>query len=92
VAGETGDGPAAVKGCQMAATHSWMLEEMAREALAERLAEGEQRRLARIAQKAAPRGRPFRAVVAAALRALATRLDRDVTVPARTDRRLARVG
>jgi hypothetical protein len=68
-----------------------MLEEMAREAFAERLAEGEKMRLARKAQKAAPRGRSVRSTVADALRAVASRLDHDVTVPAPADRRLARV-
>ncbi len=76
----------------MAATHLWMLEEMAREALAERLADGEKMRMARIARKAAPKGRSVRATVADVLRALASYLDHDVTVSAPADRRLARVG
>ena len=76
----------------MAATHLWMLEEMAREALAERLAEGEKMRLARMARKAAPKGRSVRATVAVALRALASRLDHEVAVAPRADRRLARAG
>jgi hypothetical protein len=90
-AGESGDKPVAVKGCQMAATHLWMLEEMAREALAERLAEGERLRMASVARKAAPKGRSVRVKVADALRAVASRLDRDVAVRAPAGRGLARV-
>ena len=76
----------------MASTHLWMLEEMAREALAERLAEGEKLRLARQARRARPKGRPLRVAIADALRSVASRLDHEAAAGPRADRRLARVG
>jgi hypothetical protein len=69
-----------------------MLEDLARLDLAERLAEGEKMRLAKQARRAAPKGRSIRGMTADALRALATRLDRDVTVPQRVGRGMVRVG
>ena len=76
----------------MAATHLWMLEEMARTAFDERLAEGEKMRLASLARRNGPKRRSIRAMVASVLRAVAARLDRDVTVPRHADRGLVRVG
>jgi hypothetical protein len=69
-----------------------MLEEMAKVAFDERLAEGEKMRLASIARRHAPKRRSIRGTVADALRAVAARLDRDVTVPRHADRGLVRVG
>jgi hypothetical protein len=76
----------------MFTTHMSVLEDLARLDLAERLAEGEKMRLAKQARQAAPKGRSIRGMTADALRALATRLDRDVTVPQRVGRGLVRVG
>jgi hypothetical protein len=68
-----------------------MLEELQRIINAERLAEAEQGRLAQLARKAGPVGRPLRVVLADALRALASYLDHDGVSVKRTERRLARV-
>lgn len=75
----------------MAATEMWMLEELQRLTNAQRLAEAEQYRLGKLARKAGGKGRPVRTVVASALRALATYLDRDGVTPKPAERRLARV-
>jgi len=68
-----------------------MLEELQRITNAERLAEAEAHRLAAKARKAPGRNRPIRVVMADALRALATILDRDGVSPKPTQRKLARV-
>ena len=76
----------------MAGTDLFMLEEMARVAFNERLAESEQIHLAKLARGHGPERRSLRGAVADALRAVAARLDRDVTVPQRVGRGLVRVG
>jgi hypothetical protein len=76
----------------MFSTHVSVLEDLARLDLAERLAEGEKMRLASLARKHRPAQRSVRAIVADALRSLASRLDHDVTAPGRAGRGLVRVG
>ena len=68
-----------------------VLEEMGRLAQAERLAEAESARLAQHARRHGPKGRPIRARLADALRALASRLDREVMAPQPAGRGLARI-
>jgi hypothetical protein len=70
-------------------TNLWMMEDLQRVINAERLAEAEAGRLA--AQARGASGRPVRVVMADALRALASILDRDGVTSKPTQRRLARV-
>jgi hypothetical protein len=76
----------------MFSTHMSVLEDLARLDLAERLAEAEKMRLAKLARKHRPEQRSVRAIVADALRSLASRLDHDVTAPRPVGRGLVRVG
>jgi hypothetical protein len=73
------------------ATDLFMIEEVHRTIDAERRAEAEQMRLARLARPAVSGGRPVRVVLADALRALASYLDRDGAPVTQTQRSLARV-
>jgi len=91
VSGASGDGPVADREKPMAMTHLWLVEEMGRLALAERLADAENRRLARQAQPQRQIGRSLRGILANALRTLGSRLDREVSAPRHAERELARI-
>jgi hypothetical protein len=75
----------------MAATNVWMLEELQRIAIAERVAEAQAVHMAKAARKANGTHRPLRVALADALRTVAAYLDRDGAAVSPTNRRLARV-